>query len=262
MSEARRRELAQFLRSRRERLKPADVGLPTGVRRRASGLRREEVAVLSGVSPAWYTFLEQGRDINPSAEVLDSLANVLGLSEDERRYMRTLANVTDPKPLPLASELPAEEIVRKLVRTADNSAYPVYGVDLYCDVVAWNPATAAYYTDFERIPAKRRNMLRWLLGSPEAKERLPDWYEETHSIVARWRAATATYNDGRLDKLVAEFRELSPEFDHWWDAYDVQEHRSRPRTFDHPEFGVVHLRLVIVQAPDFAPCVVVFHVPA
>lgn len=262
MSEDSRRELARFLRSRRERVTPADVGLPAGPRRRISGLRREEVAVLAGLSPAWYTYLEQGRDIHPSAEVLDSLARVLALTEDEHRYLHMLAN-EQVQSQPLVGDVSAEESVRRLVRTVDDIDYPVYGVDLYCDLVAWNKAAAGYYTDFGRLPAERRNMLRWLLESPEAKERLPEWAEEAHDIVARWRAAAVVRgHDERMDKLVAEFRQLSPDFDRWWNAYDVQEHRSRTRHFRHPRLGDQRLRLIIVQAPDFAPCVVVFHVPA
>lgn len=251
------------MRTRRERLKPADVGLPTGSHRRAVGLRREEVAVLAGVSPAWYTFLEQGRDINPSAEVLDSLANVLSLTEDERRYMHVLANKADGKVRPLAGDVSAEDSIRMLVQTAENSSYPVYSVNVYCDVIAWNNATKSYYTDFGALPAGQRNMLRWLLVAPEARERLPDRDDETRDIVARWRTMLATHErDGRAEKLIAEFRELSTDFAHWWDTFDVQEHRSRPRRFRHPVHGEQSLRLIVVQAPDFAPSVVVFHVPA
>jgi transcriptional regulator with XRE-family HTH domain len=259
-----RRELARFLRTRRERVTPAEVGLPAGPRRRASGLRREEVAVLAGLSPTWYTYLEQGRDIHPSAEVLDSLARVLRLSEDERRYMHLLAHGNVSKPRPLVGDLSAEEIVRQLVLTAGSSAYPVYAVDLYCDLVAWNRSATTYYTDFGRMPLDRRNMLRWLLESPEARERLPEWSDDTRDIVARWRAMVAATQDGdsgRLGELIDEFKQLSPDFGRWWDGYDVQEHRSRTRRFHHPRLGDQIMRLIVVQAPDFAPCVVVFHVP-
>lgn len=160
MGANRRRELADFLRSRRARVMPADVGLPTSLRRRAAGLRREEVAVLAGLSPSWYTYLEQGRDINPSAEVLDSLARVLGLTEDERRYLHTLAYGGVTTPRPLVDELAAAEIARQLVATAAESPYPVYAINYYCDLIAWNRATASYYADFGQLPVQRRNMLR------------------------------------------------------------------------------------------------------
>jgi transcriptional regulator with XRE-family HTH domain len=257
-----RRELARFLRTRRERVTPAEVGLPAGPRRRTLGLRREEVAVLAGLSPTWYTYLEQGRDIHPSAEVLDSLARVLSLTEDERRYMHLLAHGQVSQPRPLADEDSAEETVRQLVRTAANSPYPVYGLNVYTDVLAWNPAAITYYTDFGEIPADRRNMLRWLLTAPEAKERLPDWPLDTRDIVARWRSATATMEpDNRLDELVVELKTLSATFGSWWDEHDVRERRSRTRRFRHPALGERTMRLIVVQAADFAPCVVVFHAP-
>jgi transcriptional regulator with XRE-family HTH domain len=257
-----RRELARFLRSRRERVTPAEVGLPAGPRRRATGLRREEVAVLAGLSPTWYTYLEQGRDIHPSAEVLDSLARVLSLTEDERRYMHLLAHGQVSQPRPLADGDSAEETLQLLVRTAKTSPYPVYALNLYADVLAWNPAAASYYTDFEVIPTDRRNMLRWLLTMPEAKERLPDWPRDTADIVARWRSATATLEpDQRLHDMVTEFKAISPDFQRWWEEHDVQERRSRTRRFRHPLLGERTFRLIVVQAADFAPCVVVFHAP-
>src|SRR5689334_23475222 len=117
-----RRELAGFLRSRRARITPAQVGLPTGPRRRTAGLRREEVAVLAGVSPTWYTYLEQGREIQPSPEVLDSLAQVLRLSEDERRYLHSL--VRGAPGVPLAAEIPAADLIRQLTASFDGSPYP------------------------------------------------------------------------------------------------------------------------------------------
>jgi transcriptional regulator with XRE-family HTH domain len=258
-----RRELAQFLRSRRERRTPAEVGLPAGPRRRAPGLRREEVAVLAGLSPTWYTYLEQGRDIHPSAQVLDSLARVLGLTEDERRYLHRLAHGHTGRPKPLADEATAEEIVRQLVATAADSPYPVYAANTYGDLIAWNQAATVYYTDFGKLPTQHRNMIRWLLAAPEARERLADWSTDARDIVARWRAMSAALGEGdrRLQAMVGELRELSPEFGPWWDSHDVREHRSRLRRFRHPELGEQVMRLIVVQAPEFEPWIVAFHLP-
>jgi transcriptional regulator with XRE-family HTH domain len=260
VSEDSRRELAHFLRSRRVRITPAEVGLPAGPRRRAAGLRREEVAVLAGLSPTWYTYLEQARDIHPSAEVLDSLARVLGLTEDERRYMHTLAHGAVHRPRPLADEATSEEIVRQLVLAAAESPYPVYGADIYGDLIAWNRAATAYYTDFGQLPAGRRNMVRWLLLAPEARQRLADWSEDARDVVARWRAVTAGRDgDGRLRALVEELRRSSSEFGRWWDSHDVREQRSRLRRFRLPDGGVQAMRLIVVRAPEFAPCFVAYH---
>jgi len=262
VSERNRQELAHFLQSRRARLTPADVGLPAGLRRRAPGLRREEVAVLSGLSPSWYTYLEQGRNIHPSAQVLDSLARVLQLTEDERNYLHALANAAAPAPPPTEDDVAGEELIRQLVRAAEHSPYPVYGINLYSDLIAWNPAVAGYYTDFGRLPAKRRNMLRWMLDDPEAKLRLPDWRDDTGDVVARLRAMTAQHDgDPRLRAMVEELKRSSPEFEGWWREHRVLGHRSRQRRFHHPQHGEQTLRLLVMRAPDFAPAIVVFHLP-
>jgi len=261
VSERNRQELARFLQSRRGRLTPADVGLPAGPqsRRRAPGLRREEVAVLSGLSPSWYTYLEQGRNIHPSAQVLNSLARVLQLTDDERSYLHSLTGPAAPAPQPSGA---GDELVRQLVHTTDHSPYPVYGIDLYSDLIAWNPAVTAYYTDFGRLPPERRNMLRWLLEAPEAKQRLPDWKNDTRDVVARLRTMAAQHDgDRRLQALVDELKRASPEFTEWWREHHVLGHGSRQRRFQHPQHGEQTLRLLVVRAPDFAPAIVVFHVP-
>jgi transcriptional regulator with XRE-family HTH domain len=256
-----RRELADFLQSRRARITPAEVGLPAGTRRRAPGLRREEVAVLAGLSPTWYTYLEQGRDVHPSAQVLNSLARVLRLTEDARGYLHALANSEAHAPQPPAGDVGAM-LVRQLVQAAEHSPYPVYGVDLYSDLIAWNPAVVGYYTDFARLPEGRRNMLRWLLESAEAKERLPDWEDETRDVAARLRAMTAEHDgDRRLRALVEELKRRSPEFAGWWHEHHVLGHGSRLRRFRHPQHGEQTMRLLIMRAPDFAPSIVVFHLP-
>jgi transcriptional regulator with XRE-family HTH domain len=258
-----RRELANFLRTRRARVAPADVGLPAGARRRAVGLRREEVAVLAGLSPTWYRYLEQARDIHPSAEVLDSLARVLGLTEDERRYLHRLAHGHIGRPRPLADEATAEQLVRQLVATVADSPYPVYAVNTYGDLIAWNRGATVYYTDFAKLRPEHRNMIRWLLTAPEARERLADWDRDARDIVARWRAATATVGgDRRLHAIVSELRQRSPEFGRWWDGHEVSELRSRLRRFRHPELGELAMRLIVVRAPEFEPWIVAFHLPA
>ncbi len=259
MSEEARRQLGEFLRSRRERIEPADVGLPPGLRRRTSGLRREEVAVLSGLSPTWYTYLEQGRDINPSSQVLDSLAQVLKLSDDERQYLYSLVAPNEP---PTPAPDAAAAMIEQFVHLADDSPFPVYGINLYSEVLAWNPAAADYYTDFGSLPAGKRNMLRWMLEAPEARERLADWEEDTRAVVARLRAMSANRDgDQQLATMIGELKETSPEFSEWWSDHDVLGHGGQLRRFNHPEHGERTLRLMIAHSPDFEPAIVVFHLP-
>jgi transcriptional regulator with XRE-family HTH domain len=255
-------ELGRFLRSRRERLNPADVGFPSGPRRRSLGLRREEVAVLAGLSPTWYTYLEQGRDIRPSPEVMDSLARVLLLTEDERRYMHTLTYGQVIRPLPLESDLSADDLLRQVVAVEDDSPYPVYAMDHHCDLVAWNRAATEWYDDWACKPVEERNIVRWMLTSPLAKARLLNWESDTRDTVARWRAESAKWPDDELlSARIDEMVELSPLFAQWWDEQIVQENRSRIRRFRHPRLGVQVLRIVPLQSPEFSPAGIVFHLP-
>lgn len=257
-----RRELAQFLRSRRERIAPADVGLPGGPRRRTQGLRREEVAVLAGLSPTWYTYLEQGRRIQPSREVLDSLARVLRLTEDERRYIHILAHGNFIQASPLETDLPTTELVRQVVAVTDGSPYPVYASNQYADLVAWNQACCEWYDDWNSMPAQERNILRWMLTSPVARRRLVDWEADTKDVVARWRAECGRRPaDQVVQQRISDLSRLSTDFTSWWHEHEVREHRSRLRRFRHDRFGQQVMRIVPLQSPEMMPAGIVFHLP-
>jgi transcriptional regulator with XRE-family HTH domain len=262
VTEAHRDELARFLRSRRDRVRPEDVGFPLG-RRRLAGLRREEVALLAGVSSTWYTYLEQGRPgVHPSREVLDSLARALRLDEDETRHLHRLADEAGAVQ-PLDAVVSPAELATLLVRLGDASPYPLYAFDAYGGLIAWNQAATTYYTDFAELPAERRNMIWWLIATAEAKERLPDWESDTRDVVARWRKVTAYIADPeRLGAQVAEFKTISSQFATWWDSHDVREHHTRLRRFNHPQLGPVTLRLIIAGSAEMVPHhMVVYHVP-
>ncbi|MER6001645.1 helix-turn-helix transcriptional regulator [Nonomuraea sp. NPDC051941] len=256
-----RQELARFLRSRRARVTPGQVGFPEGGRR-TKGLRREEVAVLAGLSPTWYTYLEQGRDIRPSIQVLDSLARVLDLSEDERRYMHTLVHGQVTNPQPLEGQTWSGDVMGPLVSLMSASAYPVYATDIHCDLTAWNDAAAEWYDDWGSYTPEHRNMLRWLLVSPTAKERLPDWERVTCDVIARWRSELARWpHDERLTAKIAEFSQLSPLFAGLWRKHEVQEHRSLTRRFRHPRLGLQTLRMALMITPDEPLVGLVIHFP-
>jgi transcriptional regulator with XRE-family HTH domain len=267
VSTSHREELARFLRSRRDRIRPEDVGLPGGHRRRLTGLRREEVALLAGVSSTWYTYLEQGRrGVNPSRQVLDSLARVLRLDDDETRYLHRLADratVDTGIDAGIDADLSPVELARQLVHLAEQIPYPVYAANIYCDLIAWNPATIGYYADFSQLPADRQNMMWWLISSSQARQRLPDWEDDAQDIVARWRRASASIADSeRLQRQVAEYKKISPQFATWWDSHDVREHHTRRRRFNHPQLGTVTLRLIVVDSAEMAPhSFVVYHAP-
>jgi transcriptional regulator with XRE-family HTH domain len=260
--DANRAELARFLRSRRERISPAEVGLPTGPRRRAGGLLREEVAVLAGLSPTWYTYLEQGRKIRPSAEVLDSLARVLRLTEDERRYVHLLVHGRVTNVAPLDAALGPDQLVSQLVGLTEDSPNPVYVVDTSCDVLAWNSAAIGWYGDWLAKKDERPNFMRWVLCDDDARIRLPDWEADAQDLVARWRTDIASLPpDHHARRLVGELTRSSAEFRKWWNDYHVLEHRTTVRRLRHPVHGVRLMRILPVQSPEMYPALIVFHAP-
>jgi transcriptional regulator with XRE-family HTH domain len=254
-------ELARFLRSRRARIDPIQVGLPRS-RRYRSGLRREEVAILAGVSPTWYAYLEQGRRIRPSAAVLDSLAKVLLLSEEERQYMHQLVYGHRPQPLHHPPARRSTEAVEQLVACYGSGPYPVYVLDDIADVVAWNDAAATWYTDFAQLPTGHRNLMWWMLVAPAARERLADWQEECRDVVARYRAFVATRSrDPRVARFIAELRRDSPEFAQWWIEHEVRATEQRTRRFRHPVLGERVMRLQVLLPADTEALRIVFHLP-
>lgn len=259
---AKRAELGHFLRSRRGRIRPEQVGLPAGSRRRTPGLRREEIAVLAGVSPTWYTYLEQGRDIHPSAEVLDSLCRVLELTAAERHYFYLLAG---RQPAPLSSPQPArtpDMLVRAVVTRLDRGDYPVYAADVHADLVAWNQASVDWYGDFGTLAPTRRNMLCWMLTQPEARDRIVDWEADTRDVLARFRLAAASRPwDGRFSELSAALWQQSPEFRRWWPDHDVRDQHTRLRRLRRPGGEVTAVELVVLRMVDQFHSVVL-HLPA
>lgn len=184
MDVAHREELAGFLRSRRERLAPLDAGVRAGPRRRTPGLRREEVAQLSGVSLTWYTWLEQARDITVSRQVLDAVARALQLPATERRYLFALAGEplpADPAPAPVSPTL------QRLVDSLDPN--PAYLVNPCYDILAWNRAEAGLIGDPARLPDAERNTIWLLFTDPAMRTLLVDWRGEAQRLLAQYRAA-------------------------------------------------------------------------
>lgn len=239
-------ELGRFLSVRRKRTAPEKVGLPSGRRRRTPGLRREEVAVLAGVSPTWYTRLEQGRTSAPSMDRLQRLAEVLQLSEDEWRYLYKLRRRNEyPE-----EEPPPPDVVERMARQVNQSVdpYPMLLTNEYQDLLGWNPAAVEWYSDFNLLPPARRNLLWWLLTAPEAREKIVDWAENAACVVARFRVETANWlGQPRLTELVTALREVSPLFRRLWDEHHVTTGSTRRYTARHPEYGIVEMQAVVLQ---------------
>jgi transcriptional regulator with XRE-family HTH domain len=256
---ARNGELGHFLRTRRERVSPESVGMSSGPRRRTRGLRREEVAVLANVSPTWYTYLEQGRRIRPSVEVLDSLADALLLTAAERRYLHALGAVrahADAAAVELAPEHVA--MVKRVVAASGADSCPVYATEGAGNLIAWNAHVSDWYTDFAAVPEP--NIVRWLFTAPEARHRIADWNTDARDILSRVRYAIGVGRIGApILAMIDELCTVSSEFRTWWDLHDVNDQDARSRTFRHSAHGICSQELFVVH-PAACPSVsIVFH---
>ncbi|KPI02585.1 helix-turn-helix domain protein [Actinobacteria bacterium OK074] len=230
---ARRKELSAFIRSRRERLAPAAVGLHPGPRRRTPGLRREEVAQLSGVSVTWYTWLEQARNIRVSPQVLDAVARTLQLTAQERRHLMELSGV----PLaPADATAYRNPLLDRLV--AELSPRPAYVLSPCWDLLAWNDAQAGLIGDPLRWPVNERNMLWLLFTQPWMRGLLVDWHDDTRRLIAEYRVAAARHaGHPRFDQLTQSLLDASGEFREGWAEHDVGVFRPTRKEFDHPALG-------------------------
>lgn len=230
---ARRHELADFLRRRREGVAPEQVGLAGEGRRRTPGLRREEVAALANVSTTYYTWLEQARNVNPSAQVLASIAAALQLDGSETAHLFELACL----PAPAASRLSSAPAVGPMLQhVLDNqgSACALLQDDRW-NVVAWNEAACRVLFDFPSIPVERRNYLWLVFADEDYRERLHDWERQARALVARFRAEADSYaDDPWLREFVEGLSVVSPEFARWWPLHEVAGERSRIKVLSGP----------------------------
>jgi transcriptional regulator with XRE-family HTH domain len=231
------RELGAFLRSRRGRIRPEDVDLPPGSRRRTPGLRREEVAQLAGVGLTWYTWLEQGRDIRVSPKVLCSIAHALQLEPAERVHLFRLAGHEPPDGF--GGEAVRLAHARVLERW---DPYPAYITGRRWDVLAWNRGAAAIFGDYAQVPDGRRNLLWLMFTRPERRQLLRDWAREVERMVATFRAEAVTYLDEpAFLSLLSELRAESPDFAALWDRRDVQGGTDGLKRLRHPTLGDLEL---------------------
>ncbi|MEI6402198.1 MAG: helix-turn-helix transcriptional regulator [Actinomycetota bacterium] len=229
-----REELAAFLRARRNALTPAEVGLPTGRSRRTPGLRREEIAMLAGVSVTWYTWLEQGRRINVSTDVLEALARALRLDEAERQHLLALAVRA-----PAAHAEDVADVPDALVRLITSmEPAPAYVLGPRWEFLAWNRPQARLYPVIERLDDAERNLLWAMFAEPSVRPLLDDWPAQARRILAEFRAGTAALRDDpQVTTLVDRLRAASREFADWWPQLDVAQFQTRLRRYHHPRAG-------------------------
>jgi len=247
-----RHELGNFLRARRVDIVRADFGLPPLGRGRVCGLRREEVAYLSGVSVTWYTWLEQGRDINPSRQVLDAVARTLRLSEAEHGYVLSLAS--QPPPRPAAAPIPqvAPAHIQRLLDAI--SDYPAFAIAPDWGIAGWNAAYEALYPNVAKVPAADRNLLWLVFTDPYVHDLLPDWDVTSRRFLAEFRAeAGPRLGDPACSFLIERLLDASEPFRAGWKSHGVEGFTSRERLFRHPIAGDLQLdqhRLSPSDHPD------------
>lgn len=230
----RRDELAAFLRARRDALAPGDVGLPGGRARRTKGLRREEIAMLAGVSVTWYTWLEQGRPINASVDVLAALSRALHLDDAERQHLLALAARTSTDPIEEIDDAP-NALVRLI---AALEPAPAYVLGPRWDFLAWNRPQSLLYPMIDRLAPEDRNLLWVVFAEPTARRLLTDWAAQARRIMAEFRAGTAALrNDQKVVALIDRLMVASPEFAEWWPQLDVAQFQTRLRRYSHPRAG-------------------------
>ena len=249
MTDIRRTELAAFLRTRRARLRPADVGLPQTGQRRTPGLRRQEVAQLAGMSVDYYVRLEQGRGPRPSRQVLAALARALMLTIDEREYLFRLTGESPPVVTGPDREVPAA--IRILLETMIDT--PAYVMDAKYDVLAWNQLATHFIGDLGALPETERNMIRWMFRQPVND---PHWTDEdtirfTRGSVADLRVAYARYpGDPGIEALVTELNGTSPRFAEMWARHDVEVRRQIRKRIPHPVAGPLEFECQVLHVPD------------
>jgi hypothetical protein len=234
----RRQELAAFLRSRRERIAPEQVGMPPASRRRTPGLRREEVATLAGVGVTWYTWLEQGRDINASPQVLDAVARTLLLDPHERDHLFRLADAPDStgqsecKTLPPTAQLLLDQL----------APFPACIRNARFDVLAYNQAYEDMLGPLGPLPFEERNSLWRIFTNPACRVAWLDWDEGTRRVVAEYRAAMAEHVAEPAWKcLVSRLTKASPEFAELWERHEVASPENLTKRYLHPEVGLLNL---------------------
>jgi transcriptional regulator with XRE-family HTH domain len=254
-----RAELGDFLKARRAQVSPEEVGLPPGGRRRTPGLRREELAQLAGVGVTWYTWLEQGRPINASGQVLDAVAVTLRLTESERAHLYRLAEATPARPKTgvCASELVMTEILTAL------DPLPAVITNTRFDIIQPNKAFSDLFHDWHTLPCVHKNLLWCIVTEPLARRQLLNYDDEVPYLVARLRSAYGEHvGDPDWEVDLARLRKLSPEFERLWSRHEVADCVPRPRHVLHPLAGELHFTVTELAVPAHPDLVLFVETPA
>jgi len=255
----RRAELGQFLKARRARLSPGDFGMPPGPRRRTPGLRREEVALLAGVGVTWYTWLEQGRQINASMQVLDAVARTLRLDRAEREHLYRLAEAT-----PLRTECSRTAVpdaIREIVFSLE--PLPASLINSRFDILLSNGAAEELFWEWHTMPCIHKNTLWCCVTEPSARAKFPDYDTHVRYMVARLRSAYGRHvGDPDWEEDIRRLSGLSREFADLWARHEVAEPEPRVLRYLHPRAGALRLAVSELNPPEMPEARLVVYTPA
>ena len=258
--EQRRQDLADFLRTRRMRLSPEQVGLIHGGRRRTPGLRREEVAQLANVGVSWYTLLEQGRAIHPSSEVLDSIADALQLTLDERQHLFLLANQQY-----LVNTYASDEQVSPALRRVLDALDPIpaYIIDRRWNYLARNIAAEHVLLLSNSVPPYDSNAIWRMFANPMSHSLyIPQWEQVAQRVLAEFRADSARFADEEwFKRLIADLQRVSPEFRAWWPRHDVRGRSDALKEIEHPLVGLLMFEHTTLQVPTQPDLKIMIYTP-
>ncbi len=258
--EQRRQDLADFLRTRRMRLSPEQIGLMSGGRRRTPGLRREEVAMLANVGVSWYTLLEQGRAIHPSSEVLQSIADALQLTPAERHHLFLLA---DQQHL-VDTHASNEQVSPALRRVLDSlNPIPAYIIGRRWNFLAWNTTAEHVFLLSKSAPPYEYNAVWRVFADPMSHTIYnPKWEQVAQKVLEEFRADSARYADEEWFKgLIADLQRISPEFRTWWPRHDVRGRADARKDIEHPLVGCLMFEHTTLQVPTTPELKVMIYTP-
>jgi transcriptional regulator with XRE-family HTH domain len=253
----RHHELTAFLRSRRARISPEQVGLPRGTRRRTPGLRRGEVALLAGVTPEWYSWLEQGRDIHVSEQLLERLASILQMDANERTHLFLLAQ-SSPPPVVTFSPPTVSPTLQQFLSQLGTT--PACVVNARLNVMAWNAAFCAVFGSFETKSERERNLIWRLFVSPGSKN--AEWEELARLYLAQFRAEYGRFiGDPWWATQIAELSRSSSEFRELWTRHDVSNVIEGHKSMHHPLAGELAFEFLLLQTVDSSGFRVLMYMP-
>lgn len=254
------KELADFLKTRRAKILPSQVGLSVVTRRRTPGLRREEVAQLAGIGITWYTWLEQGRAIHVSTQVIESLSKVLMLDKQERIHLYHLAN------LPLPTDLPGYQgtVSPILQHVLDNLILcPSLVTDRWWNVIAWNKAASLVFGDFCRMNVRQRNIVWAMFTEHYYQELYVDWELHAQGLLGRFRSTCGQYiEDSWLVQFIDDLKMQSTEFNLWWSLHEIQSNKQIYKQLNHPIAGILDFESSSFEVPDNSGFKMFVHVPS